>query len=84
MKKKKKEKISLQIRTCGGRDIDVRSRPRLVGCEVATRNGRRDLAGMATGLEALRGDLMLRHHFEVATWVAAKEVVTWKGTSRPG
>ena len=62
----------------------MRSRPRLVGREFATRNGRRDLAGMATGLEALRAGLMSRHHFEVATWVAAKEVATWKGTSRPG
>ena len=32
----------------------MRSRSRLVGREVVTRNGRRDLAGLATGLEALR------------------------------
>ena len=51
---KKKKKNSLQVRTCGGRDIDMRSRPGLVKREVATRNGRRDLAGLATGLEALR------------------------------
>ena len=57
--------------------MDLRSRPGVFGREVATRkNGRRDLAGMATGLEALRGGLMSRHHFEVATWVAAKEVAT--------
>ena len=41
--KKKKKKNSLQVRTCGGHDIDMRSRPGLVGREVATRNGRRDL-----------------------------------------
>ena len=58
-----KKKISLQVRTCGGRDIVRRSRPGLVGREVATRNGRRDLARMATGLEALRGDLISRHHY---------------------
>ena len=52
--KKKKKKNLLQFRTCGGRDIDMRSRPGLVEREVATRNGRRDLAGLATGLEALR------------------------------
>ena len=50
----KKKKISLQVRTCGGRDIDMRSQPGLVRREVVTRNGRRDLAGLATGLEALR------------------------------
>ena len=48
--------------------MDMRSRPGVLGHEVATRkNGRRDLAGKATGLEALRGDLMSRHHFDVVT-----------------
>ena len=44
--------------------MDLRSRPGVFGREVVTRkNGRLDLAGMATGLEALRGDLMSRHHY---------------------
>ena len=42
----KKKIISLQIRTCGGRDIDMRLRPGLVGREVATRKWFRDLAGL--------------------------------------
>ena len=29
-------------------------------------------------------ELMSRHHFEVATWVAVWEVVTWSLTLRPG
>ena len=43
--------------------MDLRSRLGVFGWEVATRKkGRHDLAGMATGLEALRGDLMSQHH----------------------
>ena len=43
--------------------MDLRSQPGVFGREVATKKtGRRDLAGMATGLEALRGDPMSRHH----------------------
>ena len=36
------------------------------------------MAGMATGLEALRDGLMSLHHFEVATRVATSEVMTRK------
>ena len=44
--------------------MDLRLRPGVFGREVAIRkNGRRVLAGMATGLEALRGDLMSRYHY---------------------
>ena len=72
--------------------MDLRSRPGVFGREVATRkNGRRDLDGLATGFEALRGGLMSRHHFEVATWGANKggrdmerDVATWLSCSRKG
>ena len=44
--------------------MDLRSRPGVFRREVVTKkNGRRDLDGMATGFEALRGDLMSRHHY---------------------
>ena len=58
----------------------MRSRPGLVGLEVATRSWRRNLDGvqqvsawrpvfLAPGCDII---------FEVATWVAAREVATWK------
>ena len=52
------------------RDLDQKGLASRHGVEVSTWDGQLEL--------------MSRHHYEVATWVAAKEVATWKGTSRPG
>ena len=49
----------------------MRSRPGLVGHEVATWLG-------CSGSQVGQLELMSRHHFEVATWVAAREVAIWR------
>ena len=56
--------------------MDLRSRPSVLGREVATRKN-----GFTTWLGCSRKwpvGLMSRHQSEVATWVAAKEVATWR------
>ena len=58
----------------------MRSRPGLVGLEVATRSWCRDLAGVQQ-VSAWRPVFLVPGRdiiFEVATWVAAREVTTWK------
>ena len=52
--------------------------PGLVGHEVATRKWRRDLARLQWVSGLASWDWMSRHHFEVVTWVAAREVTTWR------
>ena len=49
------------------------------GRDVVSSKGGRDMErDVATWLSSNRLELMSRHHVDVATWVAAKDVATWK------